>query len=197
MEKKKKINVNRLLTILTIFTTLSDFGLAWWGVVQKNAADKATNDYQLSVQVQNAYKDKNGVLVNQVETINLDKLNLKQSTDSVIKNLLVQIATHKGTIQNLQQLVASQNGQPQIVSMIKKDSITVPTKSENKVSQPDYGVSMSKSELDSMSKSEYGVSMSVKSQNKDSIKSKIKNETVIEKINIPEYHLYKNKNKNK
>ncbi len=85
----------------TVFQKLKDIGglialflgiiATLWGFWQKADKERYKNNYELSVQKETTYKDKNGILVKEVETLRLTRDDMRRSNDSTIKKLLVEL----------------------------------------------------------------------------------------------------------
>jgi CRISPR/Cas system CMR subunit Cmr4 (Cas7 group RAMP superfamily) len=118
--KKKKIDLKKVLLILTIFSTISGIGLGWWGIIQKSRADKLANDCQLSVQITREYIDKNGILIKENENLTLSKIDLKKSSDTTIRKLLVELVSEKEKRKELERLLYLKNN---IIKTSTPDSI--------------------------------------------------------------------------
>ena len=125
MTKKKKFDLNKILIVVTIITTISTAITGWWGIEQQNKANDLSNQSDISVQIQKQYKDKNGDLITQNTNLTLDKLNLKQSKDTVIRNLLIELASTQEKVNELQQLVSQKSNVIQLqntTDSVKPDS---------------------------------------------------------------------------
>jgi len=85
----------------TIFEKIRDWGglvalilgiiATLWGFYEKSEKERYKSNYELSVQKETSYRDKNGIMVKEVQTLILTKEDLKRSKDSTIQKLLVEL----------------------------------------------------------------------------------------------------------
>lgn len=95
MAAKKETMFQKVTKWVALISLLLGIFSTVWGYYQMREKNRYKTNYELSVSKCRTYTDKNGILVKEVETLQLTKNDLRNSNDSVIKALLVQLDASK------------------------------------------------------------------------------------------------------
>ena len=91
LKKEKSTTFQKVQKWASLILLLLSIASILFGWYEKREKDRYKDNYSLSVSSEKTYKDKNGILVKEVETLQLTKEDLKRSNDSTIKKLLVEL----------------------------------------------------------------------------------------------------------
>lgn len=97
----KKWTLNKILILVTIVSTIVSVLFKFESCKWQSEADRYKNNYSVQCSQTKTYKDRNGILVTQVDNLSLTVQDLKNSKDSSIRKLMAEVMANGDVMRKL------------------------------------------------------------------------------------------------
>jgi hypothetical protein len=97
----KSLTLNRVLILVTIILTLLNIYFKTIGDRARADADRFKNNFSIATSQSKTYRDANGILVTQVSSLTLTADEIRSSSDSVIRKLVLELSANDEKLKQL------------------------------------------------------------------------------------------------